>query len=127
MSFGTLPVRELPIRCVSLSPRTGQKPASLDEAAAPKGRVRAQRTWTLESKPEQAGCRLKHLEGLIANRKTLDWREREHWNSCIKSPLQAESEAVTGSLSNGPRSKLLHEALHRHTGKAPQAIPSPRK
>lgn len=63
----------------------------------------------------------------IATDRAGGFREREHWNSCIKSPLQAESEAVTGSLSNGPRSKLLHEALHRHTGKAPQAIPSPRK
>ena len=36
-------------------PKTGQ----VVEAAAPQGRVRAQRTWTLESKPEQAGFRLK--------------------------------------------------------------------
>ena len=59
MSFGTLPVRELPISCMSLSPRAGQKPASLDEASAPQGRARAQRTWPFESKPEQAGFQLK--------------------------------------------------------------------
>ena len=34
----------------------------------------------------------------IATDRVGGWREREHWNSCIKSPLQAESEAVTGSL-----------------------------
>ena len=56
MRFCTLPVRELPISCVSLPPRKGHKPASLEEAAAPQGRVRAQTTWTLESKRRLQGC-----------------------------------------------------------------------
>ncbi|OLP91420.1 hypothetical protein AK812_SmicGene26916 [Symbiodinium microadriaticum] len=78
MSFGTLPVRELPVSCVSPPPRTGQKPASLDEAAVLQGRVRAQRTWTLESKPEQAGFRLKQSTSLAHNqpsRKAIESEE----------------------------------------------------
>ena len=78
-------------------PKTGK----VVEAAAPQGRVRAQRTWTLESKPEQAGCRLKQSTSLAHNQPSRKVIESEElpWQAPPPPPGPDGRRALPGEES----------------------------